>query len=135
MIKARIIGTGSYLPERVLSNHDLEQMVETTDEWIVTRTGMKERRLAGKDEYTSHMGSAAAIAALKDAEIPPEKIDFIIVATITPDYVFPSTACLIQNQIGAKFAAGMDVQAACTGYLYALSIANLLLNRALIKIF
>lgn len=123
-VKAKIIGTGSYLPERVLSNQDLEKMVETSDEWIVSRTGMKERRLARADEYTSHMGSAAALNALDAAGLSPDQIDFIIVATTTPDFVFPSTACLIQQQIGAKNAAGVDIQAACTGCLYALSMAK-----------
>lgn len=124
IVKAKIIGTGSYLPERVLTNHDLEKMVETSDEWIVSRTGMKERRLAREDEYTSHMGAEAARAAIANASLTPDQIDFIIVATITPDFVFPSTACLIQQQIGAKKAAGVDIQAACTGYIYALSMAK-----------
>lgn len=122
--QAKIIGTGSYLPERVLTNQDLEQMVETTDEWIVSRTGMKERRLAAANEYSSSMGAEASRAALDDAGLSPDQIDFIIVATITPDYTFPSTACLIQNAIGAKSAGAVDIQAACTGYLYALSIAK-----------
>jgi len=122
--QAKIIGTGSYLPERVLSNHDLEKMVETSDEWIVSRTGMKERRIARADEHTSHMGAAAASAAIADAGITADQIDFIIVATTTPDYIFPSTACLIQQQIGAKKASGVDIQAACTGFLYALSMAK-----------
>jgi len=122
--KAKIIGTGSYLPERVLTNKDLELLVETSDEWIVSRTGMKERRLARFDEHTSSMGVAAARAALLDAKIEPEKIDFILVATLTPDYIFPSTACLIQKELGAKKAAALDIQAACTGYLYALSLAK-----------
>lgn len=122
--KAKIIGTGSYLPEKVLSNQDLEKMVDTTDEWIVTRTGMKERRIARADEYTSQMGAEASRRALANAGLDPSQIDFIIVATITPDYIFPSTACLIQQQIGAAKAAGVDIQAACTGYLYALSIAK-----------
>ncbi len=123
-IKAKIIGTGSYLPKRVLSNSDLEQMVDTSDEWIVTRTGMKERRIAEADEFTSHMGTAAAKAAIADAGLQPEEIDFILVATLTPDYMFPSTACLIQQAIGAKRAGGMDIQAACTGYVYALAMAK-----------
>lgn len=122
--KAKIIGTGSYLPERVLTNGDLEQMVETTDEWIVSRTGMKERRLASPQEYSSTMGASAARAAIADAGLNPDQIDFIVVATLSPDYIFPSTACLIQDQIGAKSAGAMDIQAACTGYLYALSIAK-----------
>ena len=122
--KAKIIGTGSYLPERVLTNQDLEKMVETSDEWIVSRTGMKERRLARPDEYTSTMGAAAARLAIEDAGLVPDKIDFIIVASLTPDYLFPSTACLIQQEIGAKKAGAVDIQAACTGYIYALSIAK-----------
>ncbi len=122
--KAKIIGTGSYLPERVLTNSDLEQMVETSDDWIVSRTGMKERRLAGPQEYASTMGAAASRVAIADAELTPDQIDFIIVATSTPDYTFPSTACLIQDQIGAKSAGAVDIQAACTGYLYALSMAK-----------
>jgi len=122
--KAKIIGTGSYLPERVLTNKDLEQMVETSDEWIVTRTGMKERRLARSDEYTSSMGLLAARAALLHAHIDPEQVDFILVATLTSDYVFPSTACLIQRELGAKNAGALDIQAACSGYLYALSMAK-----------
>jgi 3-oxoacyl-[acyl-carrier-protein] synthase III len=124
--QAKIIGTGSYLPERVLTNRDLEQMVETSDEWIVSRTGMKERRLAGPKEFSSTMGAAASLAAIADANLTPGQIDFILVATITPDYAFPSTACLIQDQIGAKSAGAADLQAACTGYLYALSIAKAL---------
>jgi 3-oxoacyl-[acyl-carrier-protein] synthase III len=122
--QAKIIGTGSFLPERVLSNSDLERMVETSDEWIVSRTGMKERRLAGPEEYSSTMGAEAARAAIADAHLTADQIDFIIVATITPDYTFPSTACLIQQEIQAKSAGAVDIQAACTGYLYALSIAK-----------
>lgn len=108
-------------------------MVETSDEWIVSRTGMKERRLARDDEYTSHMGSAAALAALADASLTPDQIDFIIVATITPDFIFPSTACLIQQQIGAKKAAGVDIQAACTGFIYALSMAKSFIETGVYK--
>lgn len=122
--KAKIIGTGSYLPQRVLTNRDLEQMVETSDEWIVARTGMKERRLASPNEYTSDMGLAAARAAVEDAGLTIDKIDFVLVATLTPDYLFPSTACLIQYALGAKAAGAADIQAACTGYLYALSMAK-----------
>ena len=121
---ARIRGTGAYLPEKVLSNQDLEKMVDTSDEWIVTRTGMKERRLAKADEFASNMGAKAALAALEDAGLSVDDIDFILVATLTPDYLFPSTACLIQQMLGAKGAACLDVQAACTGYLYALSLAK-----------
>ena len=127
-LKAKIIGTGSYLPERRLTNHDLEQMVDTNDEWIVTRTGMKERRIARSDEFTSDMGIAAAKAALEDAKISPEDIDFILVATLTPDYLCPNTACIIQQALGAKRASAMDLQAACTGYLYALAVAKSLIE-------
>jgi 3-oxoacyl-[acyl-carrier-protein] synthase-3 len=133
VVKAKIIGTGSYLPEKVLTNRELEQMVETSDEWIVSRTGMKERRLARSDEFTSDMGIAAARAAMADAGIEPERIDFILVATLTPDYLFPSTACLIQHAIGAKRAGAADIQAACTGYLYALSMAKAFVETGVYK--
>lgn len=122
--KSRIIGTGSYVPQRVLTNQDFEKMVETSDEWIVTRTGMKERRIARDDEFTSDMGLEAAQKALKAANIGPEEIDLILFATLTPDYLFPSTACLIQSRLKAVNAAAVDIQAACTGYLYALSMAK-----------
>ena len=122
--KARIIATGSYLPERVLTNQDLEKMVDTTDEWIVTRTGMKERRIARKDEFTSDMAYQAALNALQSIEMPSSEIDLILVATLTSDFIFPSTACLLQHRLQATHAAAMDVQAACTGYIYALSMAK-----------
>lgn len=122
--KARIIGLGAYLPERVLTNSDLEKMVETSDEWITSRTGMKERRLAAEDEYTSDLGFEAAQRALKDSGLKADEIDLILVATITPDHIFPSTACLIQSRLGATNAAAMDMQAACSGYIYALSMAK-----------
>jgi len=122
--EARIIGTGSYLPERVLTNKDLEKMVETSDEWIVTRTGMKERRIAGENEFTSHMGLQAAKCALEAAGKRPDEIDLILVATCTPDYMFPSTAAIIQRELKAPQAAAFDFQAACTGYLYGLSMAK-----------
>lgn len=125
MIKqAIIVGTGAYLPERVLSNCDLERMVNTSDEWIVTRTGIKERRIASEDEFSSDMGVAAAKEALKAAGKTVQEVDLILVATITPDYVFPSTAALIQGALGAEKAAAFDFQAACTGFLYGLSIAK-----------
>lgn len=121
--RARIIGTGSYLPSRVLTNKDFEEMVETTDEWIFSRTGMKERRIAAEDEFTSDMGVKAAKQAIEDAKIDPKEIQMIIVATSTPDYIFPSTGALIQA--GLKIdAAAFDIQAACTGYLYGLSAAK-----------
>lgn len=118
-----IIGMGIYLPERVLTNFDLEKMVDTSDEWIRTRTGVRERRIAGKGESASDLGSRAALAAIQDAKLTPQDIDLIIVATITPDSFFPSTACLIQNQIGARCAA-FDLAAACSGFPYALAVAE-----------
>ena len=122
--KAHIISTGSYLPEKVLSNSDLEKMVDTSDEWIFSRTGMKERRLAAADEPTSEMGFQAAKKAIEKAGIDVEEIELILFATLTPDYPFPSTACLIQARLGAFNAAAVDLQAACTGYIYALSQAK-----------
>ena len=122
--KAKIVGLGSYLPERVLSNQDLEKMVDTSDEWILSRTGMKERRIAASDESTSDMGYHAAQKALEAAKLDPKEIDLVLFATITPDYSFPSTACLLQNRLGAENAVAFDVQAACTGFLYALSTAK-----------
>jgi 3-oxoacyl-[acyl-carrier-protein] synthase-3 len=130
---ARIIGTGCYLPEQVLSNHDLEKMVETSDEWIITRTGMKERRIARADEFTSDMGYEAALRAIEAAKISPDQIDLILVATLTPDYVFPSTACLLQARLKAVNAAAVDIQAACTGYIYALSQAKAYIDSGLYK--
>ena len=127
-MQARIIGTGSYLPKRVLTNQDLEKMVETSDEWIVSRTGMKERRIASETEFTSDMGLEAALRAIASAGIKPEEIDLILVATLTPDYVFPSTACLLQAKLKAVNAAALDIQAACSGYIYALSLAKALIE-------
>jgi len=132
-IQAKIRGTGSYLPEKILTNKDLEKMVETSDEWIVTRTGMKERRLARSDEFTSDMGRDAAIKALEASGCPAGELDLILFATITPDYAFPSTACLIQKQIGAQKAAAMDIQAACTGFLYAMGIAKAFIESGIYK--
>lgn len=123
-LEAKIIGTGSYLPNRILSNQDLEKMVDTSDEWIVSRTGMKERRIARSDEYTSDMAYEAAVVALADAGITANDLDLVIVATITPDHAFPSTSCLLQARLGAEKAAAMDLQAACTGFLYAVSTAR-----------
>lgn len=123
-LQARIIGTGCYLPEKILSNSDLEKMVDTTDEWIVSRTGMKERRIAHHNEFTSDMGLHAAERAIASAGITSEQIDLILFATITPDFVFPSTACLLQARLKAVNAAAVDIQAACTGYIYALSQAK-----------
>jgi 3-oxoacyl-[acyl-carrier-protein] synthase-3 len=119
-----ITGVGSYVPARVLTNSDLEKMVDTSDEWITTRTGIKERHLAAKNEFTSDLAAKAAIRAMKMAGVTAEQIDLIIVATITPDMPFPSTACLVQRTIGARRAAAFDVEAACSGFIYALEIAQ-----------
>ncbi len=118
-----IIGTGSYVPERRLTNSDLEKMVATSNEWIVERTGIEERRIAAPDEKTSDMATQAALKAIENANISPEDIDLIILATVTPDTFTPSTACYVQANIGAKNAAAFDISAACSGFLYALKTA------------
>jgi 3-oxoacyl-[acyl-carrier-protein] synthase III len=119
-----IAGVGSYVPEKILTNAELEKMVETSDEWITSRTGIKERRIAAKDEFTSDMAAKAAERAMKMAGVTGDQIDLIIVATITPDMPFPSTACLVQHKIGAKRAAAFDLEAACSGFIYGLEVAQ-----------
>lgn len=119
-----ITGVGSYVPERILTNADLEKMVDTTDEWITTRTGIKERRICAKDEFTSDMATKAAERAMKNAGVTADQLDLIIVATITPDMPFPSTACLVQRKLGARRAAAFDLEAACSGFIYGLEIAQ-----------
>lgn len=119
-----ILATGRYLPEKVLTNADLEKMVDTSDEWIVTRTGIKERRIAREDEASSDLAVAAARDALAKTNLSPEDIDLIIIATITPDYFFPSTGCVVQEKLGAKKAAVFDLSAACSGFLYGVSTAS-----------
>ncbi len=121
---SRIKGTGSYLPEKILSNKDLETMVDTTDEWIFDRTGIKERHIAADNETTCDLAEHAARAAMEHAGITADDIDLIIVATTTPDRVFPSTACLLQQRLGIAGCAAFDVQAVCTGFVYALGIAD-----------
>ena len=123
-LKARIIGLGTYLPKNILTNLELEKMVDTSDEWIVSRTGMRERRLAATDEFPSDMGAHAAQQVLESSGIASKDIDMILVATMSSDYISPSTANLIQAKIKAENAASMDIQAACTGFLYALSVAK-----------
>jgi 3-oxoacyl-[acyl-carrier-protein] synthase-3 len=132
-LSASIIGTGSYVPQRVLSNADLEKMVETSDEWILTRTGIRERRIAADGETTSDMAAKAAQAALENAGATAEEVDMIIVATITPDMFFPSTACFVQTRIGAYKAVCFDVSAACSGFLYALEIARQFIGTGAMK--
>jgi len=124
MKKVGIIGIGEYLPKRVLTNADLEKMVDTSDEWITTRTGIKERRLADISEATSDLAIKAAREALLDAGMRAEDLDLIIVATITPDMPFPAVATILQNALGAKKAACFDISAACAGFVYALSTAR-----------
>ena len=119
-----IIGTGSYVPEKILTNTELSRMVDTSDEWITTRTGIKERRIAGKDEFTSDMAAKAALKAIKQAKISPTEINLILVATATPDMVFPATACFVQKKIGATNAACLDISAACAGFLFGIEIAQ-----------
>jgi 3-oxoacyl-[acyl-carrier-protein] synthase-3 len=119
-----ITGVGSYVPERVLTNADVEKLVDTSDEWILSRTGIRERRLAAEGEATSDLATAAARKALDNAGVRAEEIDLIIVATITPDMLFPSTACLVQHRLGAIRAAAFDIEAACSGFVYALDIGS-----------
>ncbi len=121
---SRIIGTGSYLPEKKLSNRDLESMVDTSDEWIYTRTGIRNRHIAADAEVTSDLALKASQRAIEAAKISPNEIDLIIVATSTPDMIFPSTACLLQAKLGIKGGAAFDLQAVCTGFIYALATAD-----------
>ena len=120
---SKIIGTGGYLPKKIVTNKDLESTVDTTDQWIVERTGIKQRHIAEENETTSSMAVQASIDALSSANIQSEDIDLIIVATTTPDQIFPSTACIVQNKLKIK-APAFDIQAACTGFVYAVSIAD-----------
>ncbi len=134
MIFSRIAGTGSYLPNRILTNAELESMIDTTDEWIFTRTGIRERHIAANNEFTSDLGVAAARGAIKAAGIDAQQIDLIIVATTTPDCIFPSTACLIQNQLGIKNnCPAFDVQAVCSGFVYALAVADSMIKSGAAK--
>ncbi len=123
-ISSRIIGTGSFLPEKILSNAELEKMVDTTDEWITDRTGIKKRHIAGENETTCDLAENAAKRAIEAANIDASSIDLIIVATTTPDRVFPSTACLLQDRLDIHGCPAFDVQAVCTGFIYALSVAD-----------
>lgn len=123
-IYSRISGTGSYLPEKILTNRDLEQIVDTSDEWIYTRTGIRQRHIAADDETTSDLALHASRRAIEHAGIAPEDIGLIVVATTTPDMVFPSTACLLQAKLGIKNAPAFDVQAVCSGFMYALATAD-----------
>jgi len=121
---AGIAGMGIYLPDKVLTNNDLEKMVDTSNEWIVARTGIRQRRIAGDNEYTSDLAAKAAKSALEDANLMPEEVELIIVATITADMYSPSTACIVQHKIRAINAAAFDINSACSGFVYGLTIAN-----------
>ncbi len=132
-VRVMIAGTGAYLPERVLTNAELERMVDTSDEWIAARTGMRERRIARTDEATSDMAAAAARVALADAGMAADEVELIIVGTSTPDMLFPSTACLVQSAIGAKGALCYDLSAACSGFLYSLETARAMLQSGLYR--
>ncbi len=123
-MNAGIIGTGRYLPEKVLTNFDLEKMMDTSDEWIRTRTGIEERRIADEQTASSDMAYEAAKIAIEDAGISPEEIDLIVTATVTPDKPFPSVSCILQDRLGAKNAGAMDVSAACAGFIYGIVTAK-----------
>lgn len=128
-----ILGMGHYVPEKILTNFDLEKMVETSDQWITERTGIKQRHIAAPEEATSDLCYNAAMIALKDAGVAPEEIDLVIVATASPDHVFPSTACLVQDRIGAKNAAAFDLAAGCSGFVYSLGVASQMIATGLYK--
>src|SRR5574341_2305276 len=125
---SRIASTGAYAPDQVITNADLERLVETSDEWIVTRTGISERHRAGGDQATSDLAEAAARRALADAGMDPSDLDLILVGTVTADMFFPSTACFLQDRLGARRAGAMDVSAACSGFVYGLAVAEGLLR-------
>ncbi|MDP2124107.1 MAG: beta-ketoacyl-ACP synthase III [Parvibaculum sp.] len=124
VIRTIVLGTGSYLPARVMTNDDLSKIIDTTDEWIVERTGIHRRHIAADDELTSHLALAAARAAIADAGIDPQEIDTIILATTTPDNTFPATAVTVQAELGLYHGAAFDIQAVCSGFVYALTIAD-----------
>lgn len=132
-MRSRIVGTGSAVPDRILTNQDLEQMVDTSDEWITSRTGIKERRIASAGDFTSTLATRAAGNALAMAGVAPAELDLIIVATVTPDFPFPSTATLLQNNLKAVNAAAFDVSAACSGFVYALTIADKFIRSGSVK--
>ena len=133
MIYSRIIGTGSYLPEKVLTNHDLENMVETSDQWIQDRTGIKKRHIVAENETTTDLAFFAAEKAIEAAGISPEDIDLIIVATTTPTRIFPSTASLLQEKLNISGCPAFDLQAVCTGFIYALTVADKFIKSGSVK--
>jgi 3-oxoacyl-[acyl-carrier-protein] synthase-3 len=123
-VHSRIVGTGSYLPAKILTNKDLERMVDTTDEWVFTRTGIRQRHVAADNENSSDLALAASRRAIDAAGIPPQDIGLIVVATTTPDMVFPSTACILQAKLGIRNSPAFDMQAVCSGFVYGLAAAN-----------
>jgi len=133
LINAGITGTGSCLPDRIMTNYELEKIVDTNDEWIRTRSGICERRITDENTATSDLATTAALRALENANLKPEDIDLIIVTTVTPDMAFPSTACLVQKNIGAVNAAAFDLEAACSGFLYGLTVAENFVNTGYYK--
>jgi 3-oxoacyl-[acyl-carrier-protein] synthase-3 len=134
MLFSRIIATGGYLPEKILTNDDIAEMVDTNDEWVRTRTGIRERHIAAEDELTSDLAVKAAQEALQKGNIDPDSIDLIIVATTTPDMLFPSTACIVQEKLGiTNRGAAFDVQAVCSGFIYALATADSMIKAGIIK--
>jgi 3-oxoacyl-[acyl-carrier-protein] synthase-3 len=132
-VYSRIVGTGSYLPERVLTNADLEKMVDTNDEWIVSRSGIRERHLAAEGETTGDLAFHAATRALEAAGMRGEDIELVVLGSTTPDLIFPSTACLLQHRIGANGCPAFDVNAACSGFIYALSVADQFIRSGMVK--
>ena len=130
---SRIIGTGSYLPEKILTNFDLEKMVETTDEWIRTRTGIEQRHIAADDEATSDLAYRAALRAIEDARLTPADIDFVLVGTTTPDLIFPNVACLLQEKLGIRGCPAFSIEAACSGFLYSLIVADQFVRSGQVK--
>jgi 3-oxoacyl-[acyl-carrier-protein] synthase III len=128
-----IIGTGMYVPEKILTNADLEKIVETNDEWIVSRTGIRERHIAAPDQATSDLAYHAAMQALENAGMTADQLDLIVIATITPDTMFPSTACILQDKLGAKNAAAFDLSAACSGFVYSMATASSMIRTGMYK--
>lgn len=132
-VGVKILGTGSYFPNNVLTNMDLEKMVETSDEWITTRTGIKERKIAAAGEYTSDLAYKASLEAIKAAGIKPKEIDLVLVATITPDMIFPSTACFLQKKLSLNSVPAFDFSAACSGFVYGVATAKAFIESGLYK--
>ncbi len=132
-VYARIAGTGSHLPAKVVTNDDLSKIVDTSDEWIATRTGIRQRHVASPEETTSELGYQAALRALEAAGVQPSELELIVVGTTTPDLIFPSTACLIQHRLGAEGCAAFDVNAACSGFIYALTVADKFIRSGAVK--